>query len=746
MEWLENLRSARQLGYRHCLLLAGSAQWCRQLAVDIVAADASTSISTSTSEPTTLSSISSSAIWLGDDSPQLDHLLLQPLSPRSSQSLLGRDSDCIVVDFYSSCNADVLGRATGALNGSGLLLLLAPPLADWGDYDDPDYLRYRAIRPESYRFRGFFLRRFRRLLQEELQRDTDACLSLIEQSVESISPSDFSPLNFPPPSPPSRLAGCFRPTLAQRQVVQAVLELMSSGRSALTLSADRGRGKSVALGLAVAELLKGGPFRVAVTSPLKSNVRNFFSALDPAQSKSVTYLPVDRLLLPPSDSPRVDLLIVDEAAAVPLPVLDRLSVRYQRLVFSSTVHGYEGSGRGFSLRFKGLLQQRFRHLSHCSLREPLRWCRGDPLERFFNKALLLDAGTTGELGEAVASPLDAAVASDAIRLRWVSAEELLSNESLLKKIFSLLAAAHYQTRPSDLRYLLDVPYVKLLIAESDALPDTVLAVLLVCEEGAFGEEQRELIAAIVRAERRPRGNLLAQLLANQSGDGSWCRALSWRVMRIAVDEGCRRRGLGSMLLAEMARQAKARGCSYWGTSFGFDRRVLDFWVSSGARPLSLGLHLDRASGARNTMLAAPLAPSMQQRIERLCERLRRDCSLWQARYWTEFDAEDIAALQRVLGSVSPAESNTPDTVQQAIDDQRQIERFLAAEIDYDRAYPALYRYVQRLPVDRAERLPLTRASLEQTASWRILADKFRLAGRRGVIEAIKTELIGATVD
>jgi N-acetyltransferase 10 len=50
---------------------------------------------------------------------------------------------------------------------------------------------------------------------------------------------------------------------------------------------------------------------------------------------------------------QVELLVIDEAAAIPLPVVKSLLGPY--LVFlSSTVSGYEGTGRSLSLK---LLQQ-----------------------------------------------------------------------------------------------------------------------------------------------------------------------------------------------------------------------------------------------------------------------------------------------------------------------------------------------------------------------------------------------------
>ncbi len=55
-------------------------------------------------------------------------------------------------------------------------------------------------------------------------------------------------------------------------------------------------------------------------------------------------------------------------------------------LLTTTVQGYEGTGRGFLLK----LCARFARLTRYSLDEPVRWAAGCPLERAIDKALLFD--------------------------------------------------------------------------------------------------------------------------------------------------------------------------------------------------------------------------------------------------------------------------------------------------------------------------------------------------------------------
>jgi tRNA(Met) cytidine acetyltransferase len=74
---------------------------------------------------------------------------------------------------------------------------------------------------------------------------------------------------------------------------------------------------------------------------------------------------------------RASWLIVDEAAAIPAPLLRQLVARFPRTLLTTTVQGYEGTGRGFLLKFCASFP-----LRQFSLLDPIRWARAARWKRW----------------------------------------------------------------------------------------------------------------------------------------------------------------------------------------------------------------------------------------------------------------------------------------------------------------------------------------------------------------------------
>lgn len=222
-------------------------------------------------------------------------------------------------------------------------------------------------------------------------------------------------------------------------------------RSTVTLTAARGRGKSAAMGVAVAAAVAHGYSNIFITSPSPENLKTLFEfvfkgfdalgyadhadysiiqSTNPDFNKAIVRVNITRnhrqtiQYIRPQDAHvlgQAELVVIDEAAAIPLPVVRKLMGPY--LVFmASTINGYEGTGRSLSLKLIKQLRdqsrpgaqssgdttvadratgrsskdqsnefQASRSLREITLSEPIRYAKGDDVEKWLNKVLCLDA-------------------------------------------------------------------------------------------------------------------------------------------------------------------------------------------------------------------------------------------------------------------------------------------------------------------------------------------------------------------
>ncbi|MCO6439979.1 MAG: tRNA(Met) cytidine acetyltransferase, partial [Nitrococcus mobilis] len=363
---------ARAAYHRQVVVITGEHDWClRQAAIFL--------------EQSQLATI----IWLGDRSPIA---AITPLNARHAFSVLGKEIDALVVDAWDGFDPDAFGATIGAVHGGGLVLLLAPPLAKWPDYADPATDRITAYPYTRGELPGRYLKRLVRVIHSSahaLVLEPDHPLPRV--TLPTLSQHGAATRS-------SRTL----PTPDQQRAIAAIERCARGHRHRpVVLTSDRGRGKSAALGIAAARLLHAGCTRIIVTAPSLAAATTVFTharCLMPAARAArghlsdgggkLEFMAPDALL---RRSQAAELLLVDEAAAISTAVLSTLLRRYPRIVFASTVHGYEGSGRGFALRFRQVLDRHTPGWREYWLEAPIRWAADDPAERFAFQALLLNA-------------------------------------------------------------------------------------------------------------------------------------------------------------------------------------------------------------------------------------------------------------------------------------------------------------------------------------------------------------------
>ncbi len=513
----------------------------------------------------------------------------------------------------------------------------------------------------------------------------------------------------------------------QRLAVAAILRAARGrARRPLVLVADRGRGKTAALGIAAGELLTGGMRRILVTAPRLAAVEPLFclaaTRCPAAQAAGELHFRApDALCQAPEPA---DLLLVDEAAAIPAPLLECLLQAYPRLVFATTIHGYEGTGRGFEVRFRQALERLTPDYRRLELRTPIRWAADDPVEALVARALLLDANPTEDARVSGARP-------DGVEPVRFDRDALARDEATLSQLFGLLVLAHYQTRPLDLRHLLDGPNLQVHALRQGG---QIVATALVAIEGGLDPD---LAADIYQGRRRPQGHLLPQTLSAHAGLAA-APTLRWaRIVRLAVHPAVQGRGLGRHLLQWILNQNRAQGLDLLGVSFGATADLLSFWAACGLTPVHLGTSRNAASGAHAAVVLRPLTPTGEDLARRARARFRRRFPLLLTGPFRHLEPGLVADL---LALTCPASEPPRTQAEDSDPDGRELAAFAFAQRPFEASLAALQALARdRLgPALRAghcsreEVIPLI-VTVLQCRDW---AEAIRLAGASGRAQLI----------
>lgn len=632
----------------------------------------------------------SPGIWTGprEDSPAAD---LTRIPPARARDWLGRELAVVVWDGWQGNPPDGLAAIAGTLRAGGLLFWLMPPLADWGEFDDPDYRRTGLEGADSHPFAS----RMARVL------DNDPGVIRIDAR----APGRAHLPSLPAPVTPFSVGT----NPDQQRLVDQLLHFgLGRRRRPLVVTADRGRGKSAALGIAAARLLQRGRERILVTAPSRESVETLLhharqtlgselttdnvDGLTTLSGAELRFLPVQELL---DLKPAAEVVLVDEAAAIPPQILEAILMGWPRVAFCSTVHGYEGAGRGFAIRFRSVLERKTPHWASATLTEPVRWAVDDPLEGLTSRLFLLSA--SGMVQEDVRVPVKA------VRIeRWHPAK---APQPELAEAFGLLVDAHYRTSPADLRQWLDDPSA---VSWCARYKGRIVGVLWAAIEGGLSDA---LAQSVTLGQRRIRGHLLAQSLASHSGFPEAASQRTLRVVRVAVASPVRRTGVGKCLVAAARSWVAEQQLDSLGTSFGGSPELLAFWQSCGLNVVRVGFHRENTSGEYPLQMLTGSSVQGSELVDRLRGRLARHWLILVPRHWREMPAELLAAISDDL----PATRILND------DDRRDLENFGHGHRGFDLCLPVL-RELGQVPgvmnwLRTRHELPLWTGAVLQGRSW-----------------------------
>lgn len=506
----------------------------------------------------------------------------------------------------------------------------------------------------------------------------------------------------------------------QNLAVEKIRKVVEGHRKRpLVMTADRGRGKSSALGIAAAQLMKSRTLSIYVTAPNRDAVQAVFehaiAGLTDAQigknrielnGSSLEFIAPDELL---RHSHQCDLLVVDEASAIPIPMLKRMVERYHRAVFSTTIHGYEGCGRGFTIKFQQWLKQQRPASVFYHIHQPIRWNEHDPLEEWLFDTFLLNAELPPMTQRATK-----------VTVEKIDKLSLLAKPEKLSAIFALLVNAHYQTTPNDLMSLLsnDAIQVHAMFADNGN-DDICVGCVLAVEEGSL---DAALIEQIQLGKRRPKGHLVPVLLANQLGLTQAATCPSLRVMRIAVHPDRHRQGIGRAIIDHLSTLSQY---TYLSTSFGATDELVSFWRSCGFEPIKLGSQRDSASGTHSLVM-------LKGELEHLDSAQSHFQPSFRFSLVDIFRELEIELIRNLLVG-NDASVVKPSAL-------ALIQNYCLGGSSYDSVAPFLEQWWRESPslVHFASELYIRR--LIQRHSWQRCVDEFQLSGRKQAEQMFRQDL------
>ena len=534
-------------GIRRLLVLSGEERWCFDHALKLRDA------------------LPGDWLWISPQPDAENHC-----SPSALQTLLGREFRHAVFDARHGFDAAAFAALSGTLKAGSWLVLLLPVWDEWENQPDADSLRWSDC-PDPIAT-PHFVQHFKRVLTA----NNDAILWRQNQP--------FSLAHFTPRTDWHPATGAPQPE--QQQLLQQLLT-MPPGVAAVT--AARGRGKSALAGQLISRIAGSA----IVTAPAKAAT----DVLAQFAGEKFRFIAPDALL---ASDEQADWLVVDEAAAIPAPLLYQLVSRFPRTLLTTTVQGYEGTGRGFLLKFCA----RFPHLHRFELQQPIRWAQGCPLEKMVSEALVFDDEnfTHTPQGNIVISAFEQTL--------WRSEPETPL------KVYQLLSGAHYRTSPLDLRRMMDAPGQHFLQAAGG---NEIAGALWLVDEGGLSQE---LSQAVWAGFRRPRGNLVAQSLAAHGSNPLAATLRGRRVSRIAVHPARQREGTGRQLIVGALQYT--HDLDYLSVSFGYTEELWRFWQRCGFVLVRMGNHREASSGCYTAMALLPMSDAGKQLAEREHYRLRRD--------------------------------------------------------------------------------------------------------------------------
>jgi N-acetyltransferase 10 len=383
-------------------------------------------------------------------------------------------------------------------------------------------------------------------------------------------------------------------TLDQAKIVLSLLDVVSerSLKSKVVLTAARSRGKSSSLGLVIAGALSIGYSNIFVSSPSPENLHTLFEFVFKGLKtldyyKHLDYEIVERsnkdcsgnhivqitlfrnhkqtvqYLLPHhyAKLTQVQLLVIDEAAAIPISILKRMLGPYI-VILCSTINGYEGTGRTLPLKLIQKLREQqtvstlpmSRPLKEVKMFEPIRYASGDKIETWIRDLLCLDSD------DYLTHVPHYMPKIQECELYQIQRKMLFSyyreSETLLKIIMSLNMNSSHMNTPNDILLMSDADenYLFALIGPTNlevtnTLPNVLCFAQLALENTTPRKTKIETSFPNILSG----SDSISWMLEKQFQDSSFLKVTGARIVSISVHPDLCRAGYGTRTVELLAK-------------------------------------------------------------------------------------------------------------------------------------------------------------------------------------------------
>ncbi|WP_202320228.1 tRNA(Met) cytidine acetyltransferase TmcA [Archaeoglobus neptunius] len=586
---------------------------------------------------------------------------------RDSPKVLGQTYSSLLIDFTEGFHPNDLGIIVETIKEGGVIIAFSPPIESWKNLKSR---WHEDLISEPYTIDDIDARFFNRFMRRTLQAEGIIVFDADRRKI--LKHFEFQAVDVPReeitiPDEIEIKRKLYKLCATQDQV--RVLQLFErffereKERKAVVITADRGRGKTAILGIAtpfiisrMQRLLKR-PVRIMVVAPTPQSVQTYFRFLLKAMVRQgmtkyfakesngmitvvnsryarVEYVVPRRAML---EKDFADVVIVDEAAGIDVPVLLKITEGVRYMIFSTTIHGYEGTGRGFSIRFlKRLESDESVEIDRIHMDEPVRYGRGDPIEKWLYDVLLLDA-QPAELDE---NDL-VAIKEGKLEFMELSKDELMGNEKLLREFFGIYVLAHYRNRPSDLAILSDMPNHIPFVVTVNGKP---VCSLHIAVEGKLDEETIEKI----REGYKPKGQIIPDLMLKHYWLLNFPKMVGARVVRIATHPAVMDMGIGSFALTKIVEWACSKGMEWVGSGFGVSHELLRFWTKNGFIPVHITPQRNEVSGEHTVIVLRALKSDVGPILEDLNAEFTRRLIEYLADELSDLEIETALILLKSL--------------------------------------------------------------------------------------------------